>query len=536
VRDHVSRVRPANQDEVDMNDPRTQPTQLLGREPDLVVSPAVLARYNARVLDPSMALQVAGQPAPRPTVYLADRLLVSGTAEAITRDALTEAARRNGLTIIPPLVDPAKTQQRAELARRVGIAGPSPIDTIAVHLVTAGPAPAVAPDAWTVLQTYRALIGREALGPQRQVALDHLITSTRHTHGTPVVPGAGGAPLDSYGLPGWGGRAPVAWVGAAPARNPDFAGRRPVVAVLDTGVGKHPWFDGLSGLVTRNPDCHGTPMGLQDAATDPEVTGVITDPLEGVLDSDSGHGTFIAGLIHQGCPDANILSVRVMPSDGAVPEHVLLEALNLLALRQQLAQQPGGDPADIVDVVSLSLGYYHEQPEDVSFDPLLLQPLTTLSQLGVAVVAAAGNDATDRPMFPAAFTQYPGATAKDRAPIVSVGALNPDGTIALFSNGGQWVSCFRTGASVVSTFPTTFDGSAQAAFRLHANDGWRSSIDPDSFAGGFGTWSGTSFAAPVLAAELAASIAAAGCESVDPPSMVGRGWAAVTHATKLSPS
>jgi subtilisin family serine protease len=267
---------------------------------------------------------------------------------------------------------------------------------------------------------------------------------------------------------------------------------------------------------------------------------VITDPLGGPLDSDSGHGTFIAGLIHQLCPDANILSVRVMPSDGAVPEHVLLDALNLLALRQQLAQQPGGDPADLVDVVSLSLGYYHEQPEDAAADPLLLQPLNALAESGAIIVAAAGNDATVRPLFPAAFAPDPQGIVKEadasRVPITAVGALNPDLTIALFSNAGPWVKVYRPGAALVSTFPETFNASAQPAYRLHAFDGWRETIDPDDFSGGFGTWSGTSFSAPVLAGEIAQQLLDGEhgpFEAVDPASMVERGWACVTAHTHL---
>lgn len=517
--------------------------QPLGREPRFDVPAEVLDRYNAKVLDPRTAVRLPGQAPVRPTVYLADRLLVSGVAEEAARDTLTEVVNGLGLSLVPPLVGPRRVQQRADLASAAGIAAPSPLDTVAVQLVpTASAAPVAPPDAWTVLQTFRG-VARQRSVSQQTVALDHLLTSSMHTSGHPFIPHSGDAdrlPMDSYGSPGWGGRAPVAWLGGLPHRRPDeqCPGRRPVVAILDTGVGQHPWL--TPDVVTKNPSVNGVPIGLQDAATDPEVTGVLTDPLEGVLDSDAGHGTFISGLIRQRCPDADILSIRVMPSDGAVPEHVLLDALNLLALRQQLAQK-SGDASQIVDIVSLSLGYYHELPEDLSFDPVLLHPLNLLAASGAIIVAAAGNDATTRPLFPAAFAPYPGGPvpvpAKDVVPVTAVGALNPDQTIALFSNAGPWVRAYRTGADLVSTFPVTFNGSGEPSNRLYAIDGWRETIDPDDFASGFGTWSGTSFSAPVLAGEIAQTLidgAYGPLGPVDQSSMLDRSWAAITAHTHLS--
>ena len=51
----------------------------------------------------------------------------------------------------------------------------------------------------------------------------------------------------------------------------------------------------------------------------------------------------------------------------------------------------------------------------------------------------------------------------------------------------------------------------------------RESIDPDDFSGGFGVWSGTSFAAPVLAGQLAAQLCKVDLSALDRASAVGRG-------------
>ena len=45
--------------------------------------------------------------------------------------------------------------------------------------------------------------------------------------------------------------------------------------------------------------------------------------------------------------------------------------------------------------------------------------------------------------------------------MTAVGALNPDSTVALFSNDGDWVRFLRPGAALISTMPTTFDASMQ---------------------------------------------------------------------------
>ena len=92
--------------------------------------------------------------------------------------------------------------------------------------------------------------------------------------------------------------------------------------------------------------------------------------------------------------------------------------------------------------------------------------------------------------------------------MASVAALNPDSTIALFSNEGDWVNAEAPGANLVSTAPRLAQGSwnPDTSF-IGPGNTRRGTVDPDSFVAGFSTWSGTSFAAPVLAGRYLARLA-----------------------------
>jgi hypothetical protein len=58
----------------------------------------------------------------------------------------------------------------------------------------------------------------------------------------------------------------------------------------------------------------------------------------------------------------------------------------------------------------------------------------------------------------------------------------------------------------------------------------------DDYRGGFATWSGTSFAAPVLAGEIAESLIGQGnLDEPDPSTAVNCGWEAVRSLVKLEP-
>jgi len=298
------------------------------------------------------------------------------------------------------------------------------------------------------------------------------------------------------------------------------------VAILDTGLGAHPWFPQGSPLVDHDPRIEDpstgkpVPVGLRfPAATDPERRGVSVDTVNGTLDAMAGHGTFVAGVVRQHSADATLVVVPVMYGDGAADETDVVEALEKLLLWNRLRLQGRVDGTPL-DVVSLSFGYYHETPGSVDDEAGLFAALRALQREGVCIVAAAGNGATTLRFWPAALSPLPvtddtGAPVT-AAPLVSVGATNPAdpaaidrATVAAFSNTGPWVRAYRCGVAVVSTMPTTLDSSLRPDLHVGARPGIppRGTPDPDDYACGFGVWSGSSFSAPAYAGQVAAALA-----------------------------
>lgn len=513
----------------------------------------ILGPYGARVLDPLHAVRLPGQLI-RNTAYIADRLLIPMSAPPAVWDLLRRAAEEQGYDL--HVID-----DEAERTR-------SPGGVRRARVVPPRDRPTAPPDAWTILQWARSEAGFDAL---TGVGLDHLMFATVGVIGVPyhssrqpkqaeppppatglppaaapaapapAAPASAPAPstpvredaaIASYVRQGSGGRQPVIWSGPPPYRRPDesLPGRRPVVAILDNGCGRHPWLD---HTVQVDPTLDGRAIGVASPNFDPEVSGDLVGPLDDSSDAVAGHGTFMAGLARIACPDADILAIRVVNPDGVVVESELISALgDLLELvRRHADGAPGGRP---VDVIVLSMGYYHETPEP-ELDPALAWVLDELGRLGVIVVAAAGNDATTRPMYPAAFapwadgqrTEYP-----DRVPLVSVGALNPDDTDAWFSNAGPWVVAWAPGAAVVSTMPETFHGGLSPVSTSTAFGRRRSTIDPDDYRSGFAVWSGTSFAAPTVAGRLAQELMdESDLSDGSAPAAVQRGRAALEACT-----
>ena len=488
--------------------------------PDAIaIPPEVLARHRARVLDPATAIRPASGVRPYSTVYRSDTMLVpAGDVQSLLPDNDGEVNRH--LREIGLELRPSREEDWQ------GNVGRLPADLgVPVPLVRRDGATADrAPDPWAALVWLRDRLE----GRVKNYALDHLLMSASvAVGGAPVSNGGsvGGVPVSNGGSVGGsialytGSRNPVAMLMPQPAR-PDAAtltgGRRPVVAVLDTGIGPHPWWDaqGADPIVEVAQDFQDL-LGQQEV-NDPNMAEPypldnpweernLIQPLLGLLDSHAGHGTFVSGLVHQLCPAAKILSLRVLHSDGYSTEGALLLALNWLAERVE-----SGDPDQMVDVVSLSLGFYPE-----TTDPAQVQQVLTaidrLTQSGVLVVAAAGNDATTRPFLPAAFGRGTGGSAGGVELLSAIGARNSAGlTTAAFSNWGEWISRWAPGNALVSTVPV-WEGAAGPGLAYPDPLGlgpWvRTAPDPDDLRSGFAVWAGTSFATPVVAGLLAQSLA-----------------------------
>ena len=216
----------------------------------------------------------------------------------------------------------------------------------------------------------------------------------------------------------------------------------------------------------------------------PWLAGVIVDPADiedpdswpapdGFIDPYAGHGTFIAGVIRCIAPGAEVSVEQVIDRAGVVTESDLIRQLD-----DALAKSP--------DVISFSAGCYTRRnvpPKGfVEFYENRLR-----HHKGVVLVAAAGNDATRTPFWPAAF---PWA--------ISVGALDAAGRErAYFTNFGGWVDVYAPGVALVNAYAT---------------GAYRSVVDPSVVTefDGMCEWSGTSFSTPVVAGLIAARMARAG--------------------------
>jgi hypothetical protein len=295
--------------------------------------------------------------------------------------------------------------------------------------------------------------------------------------------------------------APLEEMPDAPSWDP--AGSHPVIALLDSGVQPHPWFSGLIhfpvpvDLDVLNPDGAAGPPPAPEAAGPPfllDADGMdgwhspipLVNPAIRPFPPGThwGHGTFIAGLLRQAAPDAKVLSMRVMDSTGQVDDRAVVHALTWLYQTTAIR----------ADVVLMAFGR-----QAAKHDPILADvrdAMAVLAGQGVKVVASAGNDASGKRVYPAAF-------AEDLGPnVISVGAVIEVGKPAPFSNFGPWVKAGWLGTDIVSISPQTIENSGDNQTDLSVFANPPTVIFKDSFA----WWSGTSFAAAITAGRLASGL------------------------------
>jgi hypothetical protein len=284
------------------------------------------------------------------------------------------------------------------------------------------------------------------------------------------------------------GHGTIAWLPAPsyemPVRPPwPPSHRPPVIALLDTGVRQHEWLPADGHPFVLFAEQLGWPSPVPDDDAEP--------PPDGDYRSHWGHATFIAGLIRLAAPGAQVLSMRVMNRYGKVSEDDAASALNWLVDNPHPA---GGRD---IDIVLMAFGRQGD-PGDRDLQKLRA-PIKQLSDRGVRIVASAGNDGAERPVYPAAFAADPGLSFKSRRSVLSVGALDTPTERAPYSNYGPWVAEWCRGTNILSIMPLTTKSSGEHT------PGFNPAVAPAP-GHGYAWWSGTSFAAATVAGNLAARL------------------------------
>jgi subtilisin family serine protease len=248
------------------------------------------------------------------------------------------------------------------------------------------------------------------------------------------------------GDPDDAGTDPVVWTSQLAASQLRLAdahritrGSRAVVAVLDTGAdATHP------ALKTRLVPGYDY---VDDDPVPDERTNNLDDDADGAVDESYGHGTFVSGTVALVAPDAKIMPMRTLDSDGRGNAAVIAEAV-----------------ADAVaagaDVINMAFG---SQLKPLS--KALEEAIKLARERGVVVTASAGNEGSRERNYPATLGKC-----------CSVGAQTVDRKLlADFSNRGSWVDVAAPGTSVIGPFP----------------------------GGRYARWAGTSVAAPLVAGQAA---------------------------------
>lgn len=257
---------------------------------------------------------------------------------------------------------------------------------------------------------------------------------------------------------------------ALPAAHAVSRGEGVRVAVLDTGVDlAHPE---LAPRLAR--DASGRVLG-RDFVDDDDTPAEVGSR----ADIGYGHGTHVAALVAAAAPAAKLMPARVLDRSGAGHAWVLAEAL-------AWAVDPDTNPdtGDGAHVINLSLGStaptsllktitelvtceFDDDDDDFADAGFDADRARCAAGRRAVVVSAAGNSGSDQEMLYPAAEQTKGS--------IAITASTASRRLAAFANWGSWIQLAAPGEGILSAVP----------------------------GGGYGTWSGTSMAAPLAAGTAA---------------------------------
>ncbi len=266
-----------------------------------------------------------------------------------------------------------------------------------------------------------------------------------------------------------------------------------IVAVIDTGVDpNHPvlkpvlltgydftrnqsgaseWLDLSSTGISTTTSQSAQPVVVQQSSA-----AILDQSSAAILDGSPyvafGHGTMTSGLVHLVAPKAKILPLKAFSSNGTG------NLSNIVAALYYAVQNKA-------NVVNMSF--------DLSYpSPALSQAISTANKAGVVLVAAAGNESTSARVYPAAIS----------GSVVGIASTTDWDARSSFSNYGTadvWIAA--PGEYVISTYP----------------------------GGTYGSESGTSFSAPLVAGTVALML------SAKQPLNQSQAASALQHAVVLTP-
>ena len=202
-----------------------------------------------------------------------------------------------------------------------------------------------------------------------------------------------------------------------PALWKEYNGEGVTVAVVDSGIAKHPALDG-------------------------RVKEYRNFSADSVVEDTLGHGTHVAGVIAADkgpckgiAPSAKLVSCKVLGHSGTGSNTAVSEAVEYAVESK-------------VDIISMSLG-------SESADQRLHAAIKSAVAAGIIVVCAAGNDGGDV-NYPAAFPET-----------IAVGAVDRSGNACPFSCRGASISVAAPGQDITSTWLNggyaTLTGTSMAA-------------------------------------------------------------------------